>query len=129
MHWITCLQAKIHRATVTAASLDYEGSITLDAFLLEQTGILPFQQVHVYNIATGSRFETYAMQGEAKSGTIQVNGAAAHLAKTGDKIIIAAYVQMSPSDAAQHQPILLFVDEANRPRHRTLPDVTPLVSH
>ncbi len=110
---LSVLQAKIHRATVTDADLDYEGSITIDPNLLESAGLLCFQQVHVYNITNGHRFETYIIEGEAGSGDIKINGAAAHLATTGDKVIIAAYALVTPDQARGWTPRLVFVDENN----------------
>lgn len=111
---LTLLKAKIHRATVTDAHLDYEGSITIDRTLLEASGILPYERVEVYNVTRGSRFATYAIEGEAGSGAIEVNGAAAHLAGRGDLVIVAAYAQMDPVEAASHRPGLVFVDARNR---------------
>ena len=111
---ISVLQAKIHRATVTDANLDYEGSITIDTDLLSASGLVPFQQVHVYNITNGHRFETYIIEGEAGRGDITINGAAAHLASTGDKVIIAAYALVTPEQARHWRPRLVFVDAANR---------------
>ena len=113
MH-ISVLQAKIHRATVTDANLDYEGSITIDTALLEVSGLVAFQQVHVYNITNGHRFETYIIEGTANAGDITINGAAAHLAERGDKVIIAAYAQVTPEQAQHWQPRLVFVDADNR---------------
>lgn len=116
---ISVLQAKIHRATVTDANLEYEGSITIDADLLAASGLLPFQQVHVYNISNGHRFETYIIEGEAGRGDITINGAAAHLASTGDRVIIAAYALVSPEQAQHWKPRLVFVDDANRQKSLT----------
>lgn len=113
--WITMLQAKIHRATVTAADLNYEGSITIDRHLMDLTDLVPYQQVQVYNIASGARFETYVIEGAPHSGCIQINGAAARLAHAGDLVIIAAYTTMSRADAAQWQPKVVLVDARNRP--------------
>lgn len=110
---LSVLQAKIHRATVTDADLDYEGSITIDRDLLDTAGLVPFQQVHVYNITNGHRFETYIIVGEAGRGDIKINGAAAHLASTGDKVIIAAYALVSPEQANGWTPRLVFVDDNN----------------
>ncbi len=116
---ITMLQAKIHRATVTDACLNYEGSLTIDKNLLDLAGIMEFQQIQVYNVTNGKRFTTYALAGKAESGTIQVNGAAAHLAQVGDLIIIAAYGQIPAEEGALHSPKLVFVDKANRPAEKT----------
>ena len=88
------LKSKIHRATVTDANIEYEGSITLDEGLMEAAGILPFEQVHIYNITNGARFQTYAIKGERGSGEVCINGAAAHLAKKGHMVIIASYASM-----------------------------------
>src|SRR5438105_9316288 len=98
------LKSKIHRATVTDADVDYEGSLTLDRDLLEAADILPFEEVHVWNVTRGSRFRTYAMAGEAGSGVVCVNGAAAHLAKPGDLIIVATYTQLEDAAARLHHP-------------------------
>ena len=111
---LTLLKAKIHRATVTRAHLDYEGSVTIDRTLLEAAGILPYERVEIYNVTRGSRLATYAIEGEAGSGAIEINGAAAHLAGPGDLVILAAYCEMSPEEAPAHRPRLVFVDERNR---------------
>jgi aspartate 1-decarboxylase len=108
-------KGKIHRATVTEANLDYIGSITIDETLMKLAGLLEFEQVSVANITTGERFETYVIKGEADSGVIGINGAAAHKAKTGDLIIIIAFAQMAESDARRYVPRFVFVDSANRP--------------
>jgi aspartate 1-decarboxylase len=112
---ITVLQAKIHRATVTQSRLDYEGSLTIDQTLLNLAGLVEYQQIQVYNITSGNRFETYTIIGCPDSGVIQVNGAAAHLARTGDLIIIAAYGQIPVEDGPLHQPRLVYVNHQNRP--------------
>ncbi|MGE0200531.1 MAG: aspartate 1-decarboxylase [Candidatus Melainabacteria bacterium] len=112
---IELLQAKIHRATVTDAQLHYEGSITIDAGLLQRAGLLPHQAVEIYNVTNGNRFKTYIIEGEAHSGIIQINGAAAHLATPGDLVIIAAYCQLPRSAAVAHQPTCIRVDARNRP--------------
>ncbi|MBI5874695.1 MAG: aspartate 1-decarboxylase [Deltaproteobacteria bacterium] len=108
------LKSKIHRATVTDANIDYEGSISIDENLMEATSILPFEQVHIYNISNGNRFQTYAIKGARGSGEICINGAAAHLAKRGHIIIIASYAGMEETEALNHQPALVYVDETNR---------------
>ncbi len=113
---ICLLFSKIHRATVTAADLHYEGSITIDRELMDRAALLEYQQVQVYNISNGARFETYVIEGEAGSGCIQINGAAAHLAGIGDLIIIAAYATMAVEEAAQWQPRIVLVDAENRPK-------------
>lgn len=106
--------AKIHRATVTEANINYVGSITIDKILLEASGILPFEQVHVVNVNNGARLETYVIEGEPGSGTICLNGAAARLAHPGDKIIIIAYAMMSDEEAKNLQPKVVLVDDKNR---------------
>jgi len=110
----TMLRAKIHRATVTEANVDYEGSITLDADLMHAAGILPFEQVHVLDIDNGTRLQTYAIEGERGSGIVCLNGAAARLIEEGDLVIVLAYDQMTEAEARHHQPTLVYVDEANR---------------
>ena len=107
------LKSKIHRATVTDANIDYEGSISLDEELMEAAGILPFEQVHIYNITNGARFQTYAIKGERGSGEVCINGAAAHLAKKGHMVIIASYASMEEVEAVNHEPILIYVDAEN----------------
>ncbi len=111
---VNMLKAKIHRATVTRVELDYEGSCAIDEALLEASGILEYEQIHIYNIANGERFVTYAIRAERDSGVISVNGAAAHKANRGDLIIIAAYSRMSESEAASHEPKLVYPDADNR---------------
>ena len=110
---ITLLKAKIHRAVVKQADLDYVGSITIDSELLEQSGILEYEKVEIADIDNGNRFETYVIAGEAGSGIICLNGAAAHLVSIGDKVIIMAYANMTPEEARGHKPVVLFVDEDN----------------
>jgi len=108
------LKAKIHRARVTDANLDYEGSITIDEALMEAADILPFEQVHIYNVTNGNRFETYALKGRRGSGVVCINGAAAHKATTNDLIIIASYGLLNEEEYAHHHPKLVYVDETNR---------------
>jgi len=115
---LTLLSGKIHRATVTEACIDYEGSISIDEHLLDAAGIRAYERVEVYNVTTGARFATYAIVARPGSGMIGINGAAAHLATKGDLVIIAAYAQMTPAEADQHRPKLVFVDAANRIRER-----------
>ncbi len=107
------LKSKIHRATVTCSNVDYEGSIAIDEELMELSGLMPFEQVQVYNINNGNRFETYTIKGERGSGQISVNGAAAHLAKEGDLIIIASYASYEEVSSIDHKPVLVYVDERN----------------
>ena len=109
------LKGKIHRAAVTQCDLHYEGSISVDATLLERAGILPHEQVDVLNINNGQRFTTYAIPAPAGSGTIGVNGAAARLAQKGDLVIIIAYARMEEAQARSFQPRVVMVDAANRP--------------
>ncbi|OWK44986.1 aspartate 1-decarboxylase [Fimbriiglobus ruber] len=112
----TVLKSKIHRATVTATNLDYEGSLTVDADLLDAADILPNEQIHVWDVTNGTRLITYALPGDRASGVVQVNGAGAHLIKTGDIIIIATFTTLRTKDAKKHQPLVLFADELNRSR-------------
>lgn len=108
------LKGKIHRARVTEHNLHYEGSITIDETLMEAAGILPYEQVQVYNVSNGNRFETYAIRGERGSGVIGINGAAAHLAREGDIIIIASYAILDEEELKDHRPRLVYVDEDNK---------------
>jgi aspartate 1-decarboxylase len=112
---LTLLKGKIHRAAVTQCDLNYEGSISVDAGLMERAGILPHEQVDVLNINNGQRFTTYAIPAPAGSGTIGVNGAAARLAQKGDLVIIIAYARMEEQEARSFQPRVVMVDAANRP--------------
>lgn len=108
------MKAKIHRATVTDSNLDYQGSITIDESLLEKTGIIAYEQVDIYNITNGERFTTYAIKGPRDSGTICINGAAAHKAKKGDLVIIVSYGVFDDKELKNFAPRLAFVDEHNR---------------
>jgi len=117
------LKSKVHRATVTQADLDYEGSLTLDKQLLEAADIYPWEEVHVWNVTRGTRFRTYAMVGEAGSGTVCVNGAAAHLAKPGDVVIIATYMAVDEEQARDYHPRIVHVDPHNRIRQLHPPEV------
>ena len=110
----TMLQSKIHRATVTDANLNYEGSITVDEMLMEKANLIPFEQVHIYNINNGERFQTYVIPGPRNSGTICLNGAAARKVAKGDLIIIANYVTMDAEEVKHHSPKLVYVDSQNR---------------
>ena len=111
--WIEKLKAKIHRATVKGANLNYVGSITIDPLLLEASGIEEHEKVQVVNINNGARFETYVILGEKGSGQICLNGACARLAQVGDKIIIIAYCYLDTSESRQHVPKAVFVDDEN----------------
>ena len=108
------LKGKIHRATITEANLHYQGSITIDADLMEAADLIEFEQVDVWNITNGNRFSTYTIAGRRGSGTVCINGAAAHKAKEGEMVIIASFGWMSEDEAARHRPKVVLVDEANR---------------
>ena len=110
---LTMLKAKIHRATVTQAEIDYVGSVTIDSYLLEQSGIMEYEKAQIVDVDNGSRFETYTIAGERGSGIICLNGAAARCVKVGDKVIIMAYASLTPQEAATHKPTVLFVDQRN----------------
>ena len=110
----TMLKSKIHRARVTQVNLDYEGSITIDKSLMEASDILPFERVEVLNINNGARFDTYAIEGEANSGIIGINGAAARLAAKGDIVIIVSYCQVPDDEAIGMTPSIVHVDSQNR---------------
>ena len=109
----TLMKSKIHRATVTEANLEYEGSITIDAELALAADLLPNERVEIYDVTNGNRLATYVIHGEAGSGVIGINGAAAHLVKPGDKVIIASYAQMTTEEARVYQPRVCFVDDQN----------------
>ncbi len=111
---ITMLKGKIHRATVTQAELDYVGSITVDEDLLDASGINEYEMVQIVDINNGNRFETYTIAGERGSGVMCLNGAAARCVSVNDKIILMAYAQMTPEEAKEHQPTVVFVDEENK---------------
>jgi len=118
--FVTLCKSKLHRATVTHADLDYEGSIGIDAQLMEAADVLPFERVQVVDVANGARFETYAIEEARDSGTIRVNGAAARLVQVGDPIIIISYAQMTPAEAKEHRPIIVVLDAENRTKDRWL---------
>ncbi|UOO37503.1 aspartate 1-decarboxylase [Oscillospiraceae bacterium CM] len=111
------LKAKLHRATVTQADIHYVGSVTIDKSLLQQAGILPGEKVQIVNLNNGERFETYTIEGEADSGVVCVNGAAARLVQPGDKVIIIAYAMMDESEAKTFKPNVLILDDANHVVH------------
>lgn len=111
---LTMLKGKIHRATVTQAELNYVGSITVDADLLDAAGILEYEAVQIVNINNGNRFMTYTIAGERGSGVICLNGAAARQAQTGDRIIIMAYANMTQEEASEFKPNVILVDEKNK---------------
>jgi aspartate 1-decarboxylase len=112
--WRVMLKSKIHRATITEANLAYEGSLTVDAGLLREADILPYEMVHIYNISNGERFETYATEGEAGSGVICLNGAAARRGAVGDLIIITTYSTYAAEELSHHTPKVVMVDSQNR---------------
>jgi len=114
--FIQLMKGKIHRANVTAADLNYEGSLTVDGALMDAAGLFEFEKVQVVNVNTGSRLETYLIRGEEGSGDIRLNGAAARLGAAGDKVIIIAYALMTPEEAKTHRPQTILVDEQNRIR-------------
>lgn len=114
-------KSKIHRATVTHADLEYEGSVTIDADLLDLAGILPHEEVHIWNVTRGSRLSTYALSGPRGSGAICINGAAAHLNQPGDLVILATYATMTEEEARAHVPTVVRVNAKNEP----LPDGSP----
>ncbi|HEY3415342.1 MAG TPA: aspartate 1-decarboxylase [Armatimonadota bacterium] len=111
--FLTLYKSKIHRATVTEANPDYIGSITIDANLLEASGMVPHGRVQVLNLSNGARLETYVIKGERGSGVICMNGPAAFHAAPGDLVIIIAYAMMTPEEAEAWQPTVVFVDEHN----------------
>jgi aspartate 1-decarboxylase len=107
-------KSKIHRATVTHADVAYEGSVSIDVELMRAADILPFEKVAVWNVTRGTRLETYALEGEAGSGLICVNGAAAHLNHPGDLVILATFVDVEEAESRRWKPVVVFVDEKNR---------------
>lgn len=113
---INMLKGKIHRATVKQAELHYVGSITVDPVLMEGAGILEYEYVQIVDVENGDRFETYTIAGEADSGIICLNGAATRQVAVGDHIIIMSYAQMTPEEAKEHKPKVVFVDDENRIR-------------
>ena len=110
------LKSKIHRATVTEANIDYEGSITIDADLMDAANIIPYEQVDVWDCTNGNRLTTYAIRGEAGSGEICINGAAAHLVKPHDVVIVATFAELDDAEARGWQAKRVFVDRHNRIR-------------
>lgn len=114
----TMLKSKIHRATVSEANVDYEGSITIDRELMEAADILTYEQVHVLDVDNGARLETYVIEGERGSGVVCINGAAARLIQEGDKVIIISYQAVSEADAAHITPKVVFVDSQNVIAHK-----------
>ncbi len=110
----TLLKSKIHRATVTEADVDYEGSVTLDSALMEQANIVPWEKIHVWDVTNGARIETYAIPGKPASGVVCINGGAAHLIKKGHLVIIATFTEYDEAEVKNHHPIKIFVDSKNR---------------
>lgn len=110
----TMLKSKIHRATVTDANLHYVGSVTIDRDLLDAADILPYELVHIVDINNGARFETYAIEGPRGSGVICLNGAAARLVQPGDLVIVISYAEFAQEDLADHEPLVVHVDQENR---------------
>jgi len=117
----TLLQAKLHRVRVTEADLEYEGSCGIDEALLEMSGLRENQYIEIYNIANGERFSTYIIKAARGSGAISLNGAAARKAMVGDRLIICAYSQYDEAEAEKHEPVVVLVDEQNRPRLKAVP--------
>ncbi|MBX3397858.1 MAG: aspartate 1-decarboxylase [Gemmataceae bacterium] len=120
----TMLKSKIHRATVTAANVDYEGSLLVDTDLLAAADILPNELIHVWDVTNGSRLITYALPGDPGSGVVQVNGGGAHHIKPGDIVIIATFTEMKTKDARKHRPIVIFADAQNRPHEKPVAEET-----
>ena len=116
MH-LTMLKAKLHRACVTHAELEYEGSCAIDGKLLDVAGIREYEQIQIYNVANGERFTTYAIRAEEGSGVISVNGAAAHKASPGDRVIICTYAVVESRELARYAPRLVYLDAANKITH------------
>ncbi len=110
---LTLLKSKLHRVTVTNVELGYEGSCAIDTDLMDAAGIHEYERIEIYNVTNGERFATYAIRGEAGSGMISVNGAAAHKAEVNDIVIICTYAEMEEAEAARHKPKLVYVDDRN----------------
>jgi aspartate 1-decarboxylase len=111
---LTLLKSKIHRAAVTGASVDYEGSLTISSDLAELVELLEYEKILVGNLTNGERFETYVICGEPQRGIIELNGATAHLGKIGDRITIMSFARYTPQEAAVHQPRIVVLDEKNK---------------
>ena len=114
---LTLLKSKLHRATVTAADLNYEGSIALGPDLRKAAGLLLHERVEIYNVNNGARFATYVI-GSNRRGEVMLNGAAARLVQPGDEVIIAAYAEFEPAEAARYEPIVVLLDKKNRPKRK-----------
>jgi len=111
---ICLLKSKIHRAAVTAASIDYEGSLTIAADLAERVGLRPYERILVGNLANGERFETYVIHGKAGSGAIELNGATAHLGQPGDRLTIMSFAWLDEPEAARHKPAVILLGAGNQ---------------
>jgi aspartate 1-decarboxylase len=122
---LTLLKSKIHRATVTDASLHYEGSLTISSDLAKLVGLLQYEKILVGNLNNGERFETYVIYGEPGMGTIELNGATAHLGKIGDRVTIMNFARFTPVEAAQHQPRIVVLNEKNEIVHYEGGDAEP----
>ena len=110
---ITLLKSKLHRATVTGACVDYEGSLTISADIAERVGLLPYERILIGNMANGARFETYVIYGPRDAGVIELNGATAHLGSPGDRLTIMSFAQFTPEEAVHHRPRVAVLDESN----------------
>ena len=108
------LKSKIHRATITRADLDYEGSLTIDPDFMEAADILPYERIYIYNINNGARFDTYAIPGRRGERTIGLNGAAARMGQVGDRVIIVAFCNLSREEVENHLPRIILMDEQNQ---------------
>jgi aspartate 1-decarboxylase len=110
---VTVLKAKLHKACVTHSELEYEGSCAIDGYLLEKAGIHEYEQIDIYNINNGERFTTYAIRAQNHSGIVSVNGAAAHKARPGDRVIICSYGRIDEKEVIKYKPKLVYLDEEN----------------
>ncbi len=120
---LNVFKSKLHRATVTQADLDYEGSVTIDEGLMEAADIRDYEAVHIWNVTRGTRLQTYALRGPRGSGVVCINGAAAHLMKPRDMVIIATFAQMDDAEARIHRPTVVLVDRENRIVAKDVPEI------
>lgn len=120
---LNLLKSKIHRALVTHADVAYEGSVSIDLDLMDAAHILPYEAVHIWNVTNGARLVTYALPAERGAGTVCVNGAAAHLNRPEDVVILATFAEMSEEEARHHQPVVVRVDSRNRPISEVQPEI------
>ncbi len=111
---VTVLKAKLHKACVTHSELEYEGSCAIDGYLLEKAGIHEYEQIDIYNINNGERFTTYAIRAQNHSGIVSINGAAAHKARPGDRVIICSYGTINEKEVIKYKPTLVYLDEENK---------------